>query len=154
MLDLVRQDLDHHVVGDRIGVLGGLRQFLIDLDGALLALDVLVEQGLGIGVLRRLVAAVGHLVPLLGADGGRAPQLDDAQGQHLGVAQFLRGVLEKFGRHRLPHRPLGQLGPHPVLVIGQPLVGKGLVQQFDQFLHVHSDDRTTFRAHCYASSTN
>ena len=50
------------------------------------------------------------------------------------MTELLGGVQGELGRHRVLDRTLDDLGPEPVLVVGQPLAGIGLVEQLEQLV--------------------
>jgi hypothetical protein len=65
----------------------------------------------------------------------------------IGMEQLFGGMLQQLGADGVLHRPLHQLRPQPVLVIGQPFVTVRPAQQIQQFIHIHSDYFASFRSH-------
>ncbi len=145
--DFIAQNLNHEVVSDGVGGLGLLQQFFVGDDRTLLAFDVLIEKRVNVGVGRRIIAAVGLFHPILRGKKGDAAELDDAEGEHIGVAEFIRGVLGQFRHYGIFHRSFGNFGAEPVLIIGEPFVCECLIKERQEFFDVHSYDFATFRAH-------
>ena len=75
--DFVLKDLQHDVVRHWVFSLSRLQELFVEADGAALALDVLIENRLDERVIRRVVTAIGHLVPLFRLGHRRAAELDD-----------------------------------------------------------------------------
>ena len=67
------------------------------------------------------------------------------------MPQFIRGVLHQLGNHAVFHGSLCQFRAQPVLVVGQPLVGKRPVEESQKLFHIHSNYLTTLRSHGLSS---
>ena len=107
-----------------------------DVPSALLAAQILFENGFDVRVGRRFVFAPGHFHPLVGTEHGRAAELDDPIDQFDGVRQFFVGMLEHFRFDFAAHRAFRDARAYPILVVGQPLFAQGGVKHFDQFLNI------------------
>jgi hypothetical protein len=61
--DFVLEDLQHDIVRHWVFSLSRLQKFLVETDGAALAVDVLLENSLDEWIIRGFVAATGDVVP-------------------------------------------------------------------------------------------
>ena len=129
------------------GILHRLHQVLVNVDGALLASDILGQDLLDEGIGGGFVAAVRDLQPFFGADRRGAAELDDAQRQHIGVSQLFSGVQKQLRGNRIFHRAFDNLGAQPVLVVRQPFIRKSLVEHPQQLIDIHTDNLTSFCTH-------
>ena len=73
---------------------------------------------------------------IVACEGGLALELDDAGGDHVGMALFFGGVLGKFGGHRSRVQSLGHVEVPLVPQHADQLGGQGLVQHANHPLPV------------------
>ena len=104
MFDLLCDDLERDVVGDRVGVLGQLHELLVHADGALFARDVLLKDLLHERIGRRFVFAVGELKPVGRRQIRNAAELDNPGGEQFGVRHFFGGMQNQFATDGIFHR--------------------------------------------------
>jgi hypothetical protein len=94
MRNFILENLQYHVLSNRIFLLNGVQQTFVKADGASLALDVLLENRLDEWIIRSVIAAAGDLVPLLRLRYRGTSQLNNPRGHHVRVAEFIRGMLQ------------------------------------------------------------
>ena len=63
------------------------------------------------------------------------------------MGQLLGGVERQLRRDRVLHRPLDELRPEPVLVVGQPLARVGRLEQPQDPSDAEADDLPSSRTH-------
>ena len=120
---------------------------LIAGDGAALGNQILLNQLHNPVVARRVIFAAGKVFPLFGVENRRAAQFNDPFAKFVGMVIFFVGVFHKLGHDGGAHRPFGDQGADPVLIIGQPFFRQRFVQGFQEFVMIDFADFLSHLSH-------
>ena len=105
------------------------------------------QEGSHIGILRSVVGTGTLFEPLVRVRNRSAAELHNAVCKQVGMIQLFCCVKVELCGHGILHRTFDNFGPQPVLIIGKPLTAIGSIQQFEQFIDIHSDNFYSFSSH-------
>jgi len=97
VFDFHLENAQHDIIGNGVFVPGLFQQAVIGFNRTLFAFDVLFKYLYHVGIIWRIVPAVGEFIPVLWLCYRCPPQLDNACRQEDGMPEFLGRMERQLG---------------------------------------------------------